>query len=353
MPQQDEYYLTIARDALVELLERELAVVALELEAKLTLPRPGLPRGLNPHILTAAKRELVDEGVLQYVSTNTRGGRAISVLAPANRRGRETAFQDAAQRKRLLLARYLGWTQDQPKRRSPIGHAGEIVQHASLVAAATAGYKLIRPEGGPVDTIFGTPVPGGALDDAAHLQLVDHQGLPTGSVFIPIEVKNVREWLYPSASELYQLLDKAVRLQALHPTLPIAPVLVCRRAPYFTMNMAKQLGFFVAQTRNQFIRRVTEVLDDDGRLLREVQRELGFHDLIATESVHLSLARLYSDTLPTVARRTAETFALSAPILARYASALRQDTLMFGEREELMLHLREDAASLSSFEGGW
>ncbi len=353
MPQPHDHYLLIAREALVNLIEREHAVLSLEVEAKLTLARPGLPAGLNPHILTKARRGLVTEGVLEYVNATTRGGRAISVLGLRNRRGRETAFQEAAQRKRLLLARYLGWTQDQPKRRSPIGHAGEIVQHASLVAAAPAGYLLLKPEGEPVDTLFGNPVPGGSLDDAAFLQLLDDEGLPAGSVFVPIEVKNVREWIYPSASELYQLLDKAARLQAAHPNLAIAPIIVCRRAPYFTMNMAKQLGFFVAQTRNQFVRRIAEVLGEDGRLLREVQRELGFDDLIATESVHLSLSRLYSKTFPSVALRTAERFALSAPILSRYAGSLRQDNLMYGEREELMLALREDAASLESFEGDW
>ncbi len=31
---------------------------------------------------------------------------------------------------------------------------------------------------------------------------------------VPIEVKNIRHWIYPGAWELHQLLDKAARLQA-------------------------------------------------------------------------------------------------------------------------------------------
>lgn len=350
MTRPEEYYVAIARTSLLELLEKEHAVVSLEIEAKLTLPRAGLPTGINPHILTVARRELTQSGVLQSVSEPTRGSRTITVIGFRNRQGRETVFQEAAQRKRLLMARYLGWTEDRPKRRSPVGHAGEIVSHGSLLDAAPNGYKLVQPEGSPIENLFGAPVPGGALDDAAYLQLVSDQGMPSGTVFVPIEVKNIREWLYPNGSELYQLLDKAARLRAEYPQLPIAPVLVCRRASYFATRMAQQMGFFIAQTGNQFIRPLEEVMEDEGRLLREVQNELGFHDLIATESPHFALTRLLVNSLPAVAQRTADRFAASAPIIARYSGALRTDTLRFGEREEIMERLREDVAELDTFD---
>jgi len=346
-------YVTMARRSILNLLEKEHALVSLEIEAKLTIPQRGLPTGLNPHILTAAKRELLDEGAIEIVTSPTRGGRTISVTALADRKGRETAFQQAAQRKRILLARYYGWTQDQPKRRSPVGHAGEIVEHKSLLAAAPTGFKLLKPEGPGIESVFGNPVPGGSLDDAAFLQTEDKDGLPTGSVFLPIEVKNVREWIYPDAAELYQLLDKAVRIKAEHPDLPMAPVLVCRRASYFATAMAKELGFFIAQTGNQFIRPLEEVMAADGRLLREIQSELGFQDLIATENEHLSLTRLFTKSLPPIAARTAERFAQAAPVLASYTGALRGVNLSFAERREIMSHLREDTKALEAFEGKW
>ena len=52
-------------------------------------------------------------------------------------------------------------------------------------------------------------------------------------------------------TQLYQLLDKAARLQTAAPDVPIIPLLVCRRSHATTGKMAKQLGFFVLDTEVQ------------------------------------------------------------------------------------------------------
>lgn len=48
---------------------------------------------------------------------------------------------------------------------------------------------------------------------------MNDDGSPGGSVVIPVEVKNVRDWLYPSSPEPYQLLEKAMFIARLVLTL--------------------------------------------------------------------------------------------------------------------------------------
>jgi hypothetical protein len=79
---------------------------------------------------------------------------------------RSTAVAKAAQRKRLLMARYLGWAQGTPSRPSAIGPAAEKAAHDSLLAAAPYGYRLLQPSGTGVSAMLGAHLPG-PLDDGA------------------------------------------------------------------------------------------------------------------------------------------------------------------------------------------
>jgi len=59
-----------------------------------------------------------------------------------------------------------------------------------------------------------------------------------------VEVKNLREWLYPDRSEIRELLAKAVAVNAV-------PVLIARRMPYVTFRLFNPCGVIVHQTYNQ------------------------------------------------------------------------------------------------------
>jgi hypothetical protein len=78
------------------------------------------------------------------------------------------------------------------------------------------------------------------------------QDEPLPPYFVPIEVKNLREWLYPRTPEVHQLLYKAAALQVGHPDHRWSPSSFCRRAHTTTYYMAFQLGFHVVDTRSQF-----------------------------------------------------------------------------------------------------
>src|SRR5450759_445853 len=249
------YYVEAGLRAIPELLEVEHAVVWSEVEAKLADEEWG-PAGhrIEPHHLSTARRALLDDGTITEQTAATKGGRpgSVFVLTSASRRTRAT--EAAAARKRLLQTRYLSWASGTKQAPGTIGPAGERAAHASLLAVAPeAGYRVLNPATGHLTRLFGEDIPGGPLDNGATLAFLDADGLPKGGVIVPIEVKNIREWMYPNRPELYQLLYKAAMLQQARPDQAFAPVLVCRRAHVTLFRMARDLGCFVAEARAQFV----------------------------------------------------------------------------------------------------
>jgi len=92
-----------ARTALLELLDRENAVVWPEVEAKLE-PRPGFGnrgKGIDPHHLEFARRDLRGRGIIREESTASRGVAPISVvtLAATDRMRTKTATAAVSARK--------------------------------------------------------------------------------------------------------------------------------------------------------------------------------------------------------------------------------------------------------------
>ncbi len=122
---------------------------------------------------------------------------------------------------------------------------------------------------------------------------------------VPIEVKSVRDWIYPTSRELFQLLHKAARIQeAAPPSALVLPVLVCRKAHYTTFRMAQQLGFFVVDLLVQYVSDAAGPEDH----VAEVRNELGLADIRTEIEVDERLVRRVRKTLPTVAEGLANTW---------------------------------------------
>lgn len=342
-------YARWAVQALEEMVASEHAVVWPEVEAKAADRAWGQVGGhIDPHHLTNARHQLTSRGVIDSEIRATRGGRSIEVLMSPS--GPKRAVQAAAARKRLLHARYLGWAMGTKRYGGGfVGPGGEAVVHQSLLAAASSGYRVFEPERGEVRRLFDEPVPGGPLDNGALLQLVDDHGFPTGTVVVPIEVKNLRDWIYPEAPELHQLLSKAAQLQRAHPDLPFAPVLVCRKAQHTTFRMAKALGFYVVDLRRQFLLPASDLTESR---VGEVRKELGYDLEVQAGSFPL-LVRHFTTYLPSVATRTAQRWARNGPALEQLFTALRTER---SQRAELMDLLRRQVAELAGEDeasGGW
>ena len=228
MPTAEEWR-SLAATGIVELLETEGAATQPGMEAKLADAKYAkFDSPIHPHHLTTARNRLLDAGVIERINERTRGGQIVATFVLADP---SKAVLRIAGRKRLLHRRYLSWSSAAATEwgAPPIPAALERVIHRSLLEAAPRGYHLLRPDGGEVGQIAGRPVPGGSLDNAAFHTGVGVDGLPGTTKLMPIEAKNVRQWIYPRTQELYQLLDKSARLRVANPDLPVMPIFVCRR----------------------------------------------------------------------------------------------------------------------------
>lgn len=104
------YYVSLGRRGIVELLEQEFAAVWPEIEAKIAERRWGdLTHRVQPHMLTIAKRDLLERKVIDRTSARTRGGQLATVFHLADTTNRKRRIEDASKRKRLLYARHQSW----------------------------------------------------------------------------------------------------------------------------------------------------------------------------------------------------------------------------------------------------
>ncbi len=267
---------------------------------------------------------------------------------------RKTKFDRAAARKRLLEARYLGWTIHGSHGPSLIGRAGERVAHASLEGAAALSlpnrhYMLVPRSAQGVKMLLNERMDG-PLDDAAYLTVISN-GMPY-AMTVPIEVKNVRHRLYPRAHEIYQLIRKASLLQAKHPEAPVLPVLICRRKHYLLHSMAVDLGFFVFETRIQPILPHSEVSPAD---VEEVRSVLGYNLMIMDNSLG-ELVTWFKDTLPKFGVKTSAQWQKSAPVLHALESAVRQlgdPSLRESDRTRVLAELQRHLITELGLAGAW
>ena len=212
-------YVGRARSAIFSILADEHAVVHPELEARISeAAYRGDFKNIDPHHVTTALRELTREGKIEWIDERTRGGSTIKTIRPTDTRLIRTKVAAAAARKRLLYARYSGWSQG--TRRYPQGLVGPAGEEAVRRAIRDSGALQPASSGaGEVNTLLGVTLPG-PLDSAGYLVPFDTKGLPQSPVTILFEVKNLRSWIYPSSEELYQLLHKSMVLQTARPEQP-------------------------------------------------------------------------------------------------------------------------------------
>lgn len=128
----------------LELLEQQRAVTIVEMEAKLsdrTYDPMVCPDPINPHHLTTARHALLEEGEIEPFAAvakgkDERGERhQITTWSLPRSRGRKTAIDKAAERRRALMSRWLSWG-----RRNLLGEAGESALAAALEAAPALTY---------------------------------------------------------------------------------------------------------------------------------------------------------------------------------------------------------------------
>lgn len=336
-----------AKRRLLDLLDDQLAVVKPEAIARLgeTYNR-GDTRNIDPHITGRALRDLELTGkIITTQLEPTRGGASVATIQPADQHKRATAIRLAAGRKRLLYARYLGWASG--TRRSPhglIGPSGETAVRRAIIDSAA--LQPAAPGAGPVSQILNVRLNGAADSGGFMSPLVG--GIPQAPVTVLIEVKSIREWIYPAASELFQVLHKCLLLKHAHPAVPVVPILVCRRAQETAFYMAKQLGFIIIEIGAQFL---GDTVPEEQLL--QVRNELGFTDLYRGTGPSLRVRDRLRDHLGPYLTQFADTWTRTAQdvVISAALSRLR-NRIPGAERAELLNDVR-NANRTNGNRGGW
>ena len=319
-----------ARRAILGLIDEHLSVVKPEvLERLQSRNYDGGTSGFDPHILGPALQQLVTSGDIVADRSATRGGPGpITTYQPAHSRRRRTAIAEAAARKRLLYARYLSWATS-----NLLGPPAERAVRAGITMST--GMQPAEQGAGEVSTILGVHLPGPA-DSGGFMVPLNAAGVPQPPITVLIEIKNVREVIYPNSSELYQVLFKAVTLQTVHQSTAIVPIFICRKSHITTIYMARKLGFYVLEMSRQYVSPAVEQ-----RLFEEVRNELQFSDLYRGDEPSLRIRdRLgqIRNSMP----RAASTWATTAldPDIAPLIGRIRNEHTRPAERSTLMEQLR-------------
>ncbi len=310
----------------------------------------GFPRVDVNHLLTA-RNGLLHEGLIVRSREPTRGGRAeVDVYHVPLARGNQTRIARAAARKRLLYARWHGWAVGDARHPSGfVGVAGERVVRASLGAAARELYHPVMPNFGQVTSVFGDRVTPGSLDSAAWM-FPRAGGIVGSPTFVPIEVKNIREWIFPHSHQLYQVLLKASVIQNAHRDQRVAPLLVCRRKHIQTLYMAKDLGFMVVELKRQFLLPSADYSEAD---VEEVRSGIGFTHLAITDQADARLVQILNETLPQHAELLALRWKDHGAAFEPLYRVLADDRASDDDRKEALAELREGGQKLPGAKSGW
>lgn len=147
-----------------------------------------------------------------------------------------------------------------------------------------------------------------------------------------VEVKNIREWLYPDREELTDVLDKCCALDTV-------PVFIGRRIPYVTFSVFNPCGVLIHQTYNQ------RYPAADSALAEKAKHKdlLGYHDIRLGNEPDKRLLKFIQKDLPGLLPEARDRFERFKDLLWDYATgeepyksfAARVKRRLRGEPEDL------------------
>lgn len=285
----------LARRRLENILRDRILATEKQLESKISEAGPENQR-CDPHVLSQALRELVKEQRISSL-TGPRDSKFFylkSIYDPHNPKHNE--------RKEYLFSLYNQYreaAQHQP-------HCGEILEQ--IIWNSVNASELYNPIGSlrhPVKD-FGELTLPGELD----LILLEKNRMNSAVV---IEAKNIREWIYPTSAELWQLISNAVAFA--DTGMDTLPVLVSRKIQYATRLLFKRIGILGLSTHSQFF------AEDLADKLLEVQNKdgLGFHDIAFGYKKLPWLDNFLNSTIPKEGPKAQQVFSEQKELLREFA----------------------------------
>ena len=162
----------------------------------------------------------------------------------------------------------------------------------------------------PPSSLSGHRIPGDKKLDF----LVQH---PQGG-YAGIEVKNIREWMYPDREEVREMLFKCCAIN-------VVPVLIARRIHYSTFSVLNPCGVIIHQTYNQLYP------DSAHELAAKVRDKqlLGYHDVRLGNQPDQRLVRFIHKNLPQVLLGSRVSFNAFKDLLSNYCGSSKLDAAWF------------------------
>lgn len=289
--------LALARKRLLSVLKATVVSLARTLEQKISDAGPSQMR-IDPHILTTARTQLISEGLIKQLKRHGVPWYHLTAMPQRSVKARLAVLQP------IHAALQSG---DLSKR---IGQALEITVYRALIAQTriTTLGAYLDLQAHDDATLYQKEEPPSALSGRRSkgrldfLLLTHDHGIAAG-----LEVKNVREWLYPDRDEIKELLAKCTDLNAV-------PVLIGRRIPFVTFRLLNTCGVIIHQTYNQRFPSADHVLADQAR-----QKDLlGFHDIRLGNQPDARLTRFVNDHLPKLISQARPTFDRFVDLLHAY-----------------------------------
>jgi hypothetical protein len=284
--------LAIGRRRIVNILRTYTVAGLRTLEQKISDAGPPDQR-IDPHILTEAKRQLgeriTNTDVWLHLTETPADevARRIAELAPLHQAISRRPFLDR------------------------VGQALEIAVYRALNAQQELQYfgafldlnehddrtRYSREE--PPSAMSGRVIPGKRKFDF----LVGNEAAGWAGV----ELKNVREWFYPSRLEIRDLLFKSYHLN-------VVPVLIARRIHYSTKLVFEPCGVIFWETLRQ------RYPTSEAELAAKVSDKtlLGYHDIILGNEPDPQLTRFIHDVLPNGLEAARERFNHYRDLLGSY-----------------------------------
>lgn len=132
--------------------------------------------------------------------------------------------------------------------------------------------------------------------------------MSVSSVFAGIEIKNVREWLYPNRPEIREMLSKCC-------TLDVVPILIARRVHFTTFRILTRCGVVIHQTYNQLYPATAMDLAQDA----SAKHLLGYHDIRVGNQPDHRLTHFVETILPAILPKSREQFDSLKGLLCNYS----------------------------------
>lgn len=308
------------------ILRTHIAASARTLEQKISDAGPTNQR-VDPHILTVARGLLVQQG--EVVTVQQTGVRWYHLAT-------ENAYVVA---KRISE---LDTVHQQTQRRQFVvllGQALEIATFRALLGQTTLNYfgnypdldahddSTLYTKEEPPSSLSGHQIPSGKKLDF----LIQH---PQAG-YAGIEVKNIREWMYPDRLEVRELLFKCCALD-------VVPVLIARRIHYSTFSVLNPCGVIIHQTYNQLYP------DSAWELASKVRDKqlLGYHDVRLGNHPDQRLVRFIHENLPRLLLGSRLSFDAFKDLLSYYANGIHSYKSFAARVKRRLRGLPEDLSEL-------